>query len=78
MDIKLIKSNLTDAINQTDNPVLLLEISKLFDISTGSKDVIKLTEDQISELETAILQIENKEYLTHEEAKKEGEKWLED
>ncbi len=74
MDIKLIKSNLTDAINQTDNPVLLMEISKLFDMSTGSKDVIKLTKDQINELETAISQIENREYLTHEEAKKEAEK----
>ncbi|MCD4794399.1 MAG: hypothetical protein K8R54_14275 [Bacteroidales bacterium] len=78
MDIKLIKSNLTDAINQTDNPVLLMEISKLFDMSTGSKDVVKLTKDQINELETAISQIENREYLTHEEAKKEAEKWLED
>jgi predicted transcriptional regulator len=72
-----IKTNLINAINQTDNPVLLMEISKLIDIGFADEKVIKLNKRQISDIETAIAQIENGEFLTNEEAKKQSKEWLE-
>ena len=72
-----IKTNLINAINQTDNPVLLMEISKLIDIDFADDKVVKLNKKQITEIETAIAQIENGEFLTHEEAKKQSKEWLE-
>ncbi len=73
-----IKTNLINAINQTNDPILLMEISKLIDIDFADEKVIKLNKKQIIEIETAIAQIENGEYLFHEEAKKQFKEWLED
>lgn len=78
MNTQQIKENLIDAINQSDNPVFLMEVSKLIDIDLENEKVIKLKKDQIKELKTAIAQIENGELLTHEEAKKQTEEWLQD
>ena len=78
MNTQQIKENLIDAINQSDNPVFLMEVSKLINIDLGNEKVIKLKKDQIKELKTAIAQIENGELLTHEEAKKQAEEWLQD
>lgn len=75
MKTQEIKTNLINAINQTDNPILLMEISKLIDIA--DEKVIKLDKWQIAEIESAILQIENGEFLTHEESEKQTEQWLE-
>ncbi len=78
MNTQQIKENLIDAINQSDNPVFLMEVSKLIDIDLENEKVIKLKKAQIEELKTAIAQIENGELLTHEEAKKQAEEWLQD
>ncbi len=78
MNTQKIKANLIDAINQSDNPVFLMEVSKLIDIDLKDEKVIKLRKDQVNELKTAIAQIENGELLTHEEAKKQSEEWLQD
>ena len=76
MNKQQIKANLIDAINQSDNPVFLMEVSKLIDIDLGNEKVIKLKKDQVDELKTAIAQIENGELLTHEDAKKQAAGWL--
>jgi hypothetical protein len=76
MNTQQIKANLIDAINQSDNPVFLMEVSKLIDIDLGNEKVIKLKKDQVDELKTAIAQIDNGESLTHEEAKKQAAGWL--
>ena len=76
MNIQQIKTDLIKAINQTENPVLLLEISKLIDFDVENESVIKLSKEQISELEKAVLQIESGEFLTHEESKKQADVWL--
>ena len=73
-----IKTNLINAINQTDNPILLMEISKLIDIDFADEKIVKLNKRQIKEIKTAIAQIENGEFLTHEEANKQFKEWLED
>ena len=78
MNTQKIKASLIDAINQSDNPVFLMEVSKLIDIDLKDEKVIKLKKDQVDELKTAIAQIENGELLTHEEAKKQAEEWLQD
>ena len=76
MNTKQIKTDLINAINQTDNPVLLLEISKLINFDTETEKVIKLSEEQVVELKDAILQIESGDFLTHEESKKQAEDLL--
>lgn len=78
MNTQEIKANLIDAINQSDSPAFLMEISRLIDIDLGNEKIIKLNKDQLKELETAISQIENGESLTHEEAKKQAEEWLQE
>ncbi len=78
MNTQQIKADLIDAIKQSNNPVFLMEISKLIDIDLENEKVIKLKKAQIEELKTAIAQIENGELLTHEEAKKQAEEWLQD
>ena len=78
MNTQQIKADLIDAIKQSNNPVFLMEISKLIDINLENEKVIKLKKDQINELKIAIEQIENGELLTHEEAKKQAEEWLQD
>lgn len=78
MNTQQIKENIIAAINQSDNPVFLMEVSKLIDIDLENEKVIKLKKDQVDELKTAIAQIENGESLTHKEAKKQAEKWLQD
>ena len=52
-----------------------MEISKLIDIAY--EKVVKLDNRQVAEIEMAILQIENGEFLTHEESEKQTERWLE-
>ena len=78
MNTHHIKTNLINAINQTSNPVLLMEISKLIDINLDDEQVIKLNKKQIDEIKLAIREIENGEFLTHAAAKKEMNKWLKD
>ncbi len=78
MNTQQIKASLIAAINQSDNPVFLMEVSKLIDVDLGNEKIVKLKKDQVDELETAIAQIENGESLTHEEAKKQAEEWLQD
>ena len=76
MNTKQIKTDLINAINRTDNPVLLLEISKLIDFDTETEKAIKLSEEQVTELKDAILQIESGDFLTHEESKKQAKDLL--
>jgi hypothetical protein len=78
MKTKQIKTNLINAISQTDNPILLMEISKLIDIDLDDNKVVKLNKKQISEIKIAINEIEHGEYLTHAAAKKAMNKWLND
>ena len=47
MNTQHIKTNLINAINQTSNLVLLMEISKLIDINLDDEMVIKLNKKQI-------------------------------
>lgn len=53
-------------------------MSRLIDIDLHDENIIKLSQDQIEELEMAIAQIEKGEFITHEEAKKQSITWLED
>ncbi len=73
---KQIKTDLINAINQTDNPVLLIEISRLIDFDLETEKAIKLSKEQVSELEDTIMQIENGNFLTLEESKKQADDLL--
>jgi hypothetical protein len=70
MNTQTIKSNLITAINQTDNPYLLWEISKLMEIGTDDEQVIKLSQDQTREIERVIKEVESGKFKTHREHQK--------
>jgi hypothetical protein len=78
MNTSKIKSNLIAAIKNADNPLVLMEMSKLIDIDFPDDRVIKLNENQKNQLKLAISQIDNGQFLTHEEAKKQADEWLKD
>ncbi len=78
MNTKAIKTNLIDAINQTNDPSLLLEMSKLIDMNTIDAEVVKLTAAQIREIELAIEEVESGKFKTHEDHQNEMEGWLKD
>lgn len=76
MNTQQIKADLINAINQSNNPILLMEISKLINIDLENKEVIKLKKNQIDELKTAVSQIEKGKFITGEDEKKQSEEWL--
>ena len=78
MNTQQIKVNLINAINNINNPALLMKMSKIVEINSEDRKIIKLKQDQIDELKIAIAQIENGEFLSHEDAKKQSEEWLKD
>lgn len=69
------KLKLIEKIRQTEDSVLLSEIGKLMNLSTND-ETYKLSDDQINSIQVAEDQIKSGDVLTHEEAKKESDKWF--
>jgi len=78
MNTSDLKLNLINAISKTDNPILLMEINKLIDISIEDSSVYKLDKEQKKAIKIAKEQIKRGEFLSHEEAKKQTKEWLKD
>ena len=78
MNTQQLKLNLINVINQTENPVLLLEMTRLANMNLKDDSIIQLLPEQIDEIERAINQIDKGEYYTHDEAKELSDKWLKD
>ena len=70
MNYQVIRTNLIKFIKNTDNQILLLELNKLVGLAHSENDIVELTEKQIEDIDIAIEQIENNEFVTIEEAKK--------
>lgn len=63
-------------INQVNDDELLQDVFKLLDINQPDSEVMRLTDNHKTAIETAINQINNGDYLTNEQANKEIDAWL--
>jgi hypothetical protein len=72
-----LKQILIEKIQLTDDLQLLEEAYRLLEINDDRSEVFVLTEAQHQAIETARQQIQAGQYLTHEQANKEIDEWLE-
>jgi predicted transcriptional regulator len=73
--IKL-KEKLIKEIQSIEDENILNEVYRLLEIESAELDVYKLDEEQVSAVNEAREQISNGQFLTHEQAKKKIEEWL--
>jgi predicted transcriptional regulator len=74
-----LKEKLIDKIQHIDDENILAEVNRLLGIESESEsnDIFVFSEAEKIKIEEARLQIKNGEFLTHEEANKEIDEWLE-
>jgi hypothetical protein len=74
-----LKEKLIDKIQHTDDENILAEVNRLLGIETDSEsdDVFVFNEAEKIKIEEARLQIKDGNFLTHDEANKEIDEWLE-
>jgi len=76
MSSKEMKKQLIDKIQSTDDHKILEEVYRILEISTQEIDMIMLTDDQKSEIDKGIRDIQEGRYLTNEAANSEINEWL--
>ncbi len=76
MSSKEMKKQLIDKILSTDDHTILAEVYRILEVSTQEIDMIMLTNDQKSEIDKGIRDIEEGRYLTNEAANTEIIEWL--
>lgn len=76
MSSKEMKKKLIDKILSTDDHNILEEVYRILEVSTKEIDMIKLTDDQKSEIDKGIIDIEEGRYLTNKAANTEIIEWL--
>ncbi|HET8736616.1 MAG TPA: hypothetical protein VFM69_08445 [Pricia sp.] len=76
MKTKDIKKQLIHEINLSDNKRLLEEIYRFLNLENEFQEAFILSSEQKSAIAEARSQIENGDYLTHDEANRDIEKWL--
>jgi len=76
MSPKEMKKQLIDKIQSTDDHKILEEVYRILEISTQEIDMIMLTDDQKSEIDKGIRDIQEGRYLTNEAANSEINEWL--
>jgi len=76
MSLKEMKKQLIDKILSTDDHTILEEVYRILEVSTQEIDMIMLTDDQKSEIDKGIRDIEEGRYLTNEAANTEIIEWL--
>jgi predicted transcriptional regulator len=74
-----LKEKLIDKIQHIDDEYILAEVNRLLAIDSENEidDIFIFDEKQKEDIEAARLQIKKGEFLTHEEANKEIDEWLE-
>lgn len=70
------KKKLIDKIQSTEDTNILEEVYRILEMSSEEVDFVELTNEQKTSIDQGIADIENRRFLTHEDAKKEIEKWL--
>lgn len=76
MSSKEMKKQLIDKIQSTDDHKILEEVYRILEVSTQEIDMIMLTDDQKSEIDKGIRDIQEGRYLTNEAANTEIIEWL--
>lgn len=77
MSTERIKRNLIAAMDKIDDPNLLGDITKLINLGQD-QDVVHLSKDHVAEIEEVIKEVEQGEFVSHEEHKNQVNEWLED
>lgn len=72
---KSLKEILIDKIKETNDPLLLEEVSNLFELQEP-ESIYRVNELQKKDIEEAKEQIENKKTMTDGEANKDTDEWL--
>lgn len=76
MNITLLKETLISKIHAIEDENVLKEVYRLLEISSEDLESYPLTDDQISIVNEAKEQINNGQFLTHEEAQIKINQWL--
>lgn len=71
-----LKERLIKRIQETSDPDLLKEIYRLLEIDFDDLELYKLSDEQRDAISEAQQQINQGDFLTHEQANKEIEEWL--
>ncbi|MFT5829081.1 MAG: putative transcriptional regulator [Ulvibacter sp.] len=73
-----LRKMLIERINSTEDNKLLLEASRLMEIQLSEIDIpFQLTNEMNEAVDEALEQIKTGDFLTHEQAEKEIDEWLE-
>ena len=70
------KQELIKKIQTTKDESILEEVYRILEVGSEEVDVIVLTENQKLRIDKGLKDIEDGNYLSHEEANKEIEEWL--
>lgn len=73
---KEMKKQLIDKIQSTDDNNILEEVYRILEVSTQEVDMIMLTNDQKTQIDKGIRDIEEGRFLTTDEANREIDEWL--
>jgi predicted transcriptional regulator len=73
---KEMKKQLIDKIQSTDDNNILEEVYRKLEVSTQEVDMIMLTDDQKTQIDKGIRDIEEGRFLTTDEANREIDEWL--
>lgn len=76
MQTNKIKQELIDKIQSTEDNNILEEVYRILKSSTMETEKIVLSNKQKEKIETGIRDMENGNYLSHEDANREIEAWL--
>ena len=71
-----LKKKVVEKLLATENDYLLEEINRLLELENHEEDVYILSDIQKAKINQSLKQIENGEFVTHEDLNKEIDKWL--
>mgnify|MGYP000170985619 CR=1 FL=1 len=71
-----LKEKLIQKIQETENEDLLNDIMSILQSEEETSEIYKFSDKEIVGVNEAQVQIKNGQYLTHEEAKKRIDEWL--
>jgi len=76
MTVVELKEKLIAKIKSTDNEELLEHIADIIEFEHNDGKVYNLSPEEMAAVKEGIEQIENGQYLSHEEANRQVEEWL--
>lgn len=71
-----LKERLIKEIQNIENEDILKEVYRLLDLESEDQESYKLSQEQVSIVNEAREQVKNGQFLTHEEAQKKINQWL--